>query len=136
MKRLFILPLFSILFTACHVTVVEEPRYDSRDKLVGYYDMEEYSETYNDYTYYAMRISKSSYDDGRIYLHNFYASNISIYAILEYGKIRIPNQRVNGYEVEGVGTLIGGDLSLNYSVKDFYERTYTDFCETIAKRDY
>lgn len=97
--------------------------------------MEEYSETFNDYTYYSVHITKDYSSNDRIYLKNFYGANISVYAYVDYTKITIPNQVVNGYEIEGVGTLQGSNLSLNYRVKDLYHYSATDFCETWGERD-
>ncbi len=132
MKRL--LPIFALLIiaSACDVYVAE-PRYDVRDRIIGQYDVEEYSETYNDLTYYTMYVSKAGYSR-EIYLENFYASNIRVRAYVDYEKISIPYQVVSGYEIEGVGTLHGSYLSLSYRVKDIYSSSYTDFCETEARR--
>ncbi len=134
MKRL--LPLLLVgLLSACDFYYVE-PRYDSRDRMVGYYDVEEYSETYNDHVYYTLQVTKSSYTSGEIYLHNFYGADIRVLAYVDYDKITIPFQVVDGYEIEGVGTFRVEDLSLSYRVKDRYSNSRTDFCETMAWRDY
>jgi hypothetical protein len=134
MKRM--LPFFALLLLAsCDVYYIE-PRYDSRDQLVGYYNAEEYSETYNDNTYYSMNLTKATSGNSEIYFSNFYGSNIRVYAYLNYSKITIPFQVVNGYEIEGVGTVHGSDLSLNYSVKDRAMNLRTDFCNTILYRNY
>ena len=131
MKRLlwFFPGLFAL--SSCEVTVIE-PRYDNRDRMVGYYDVEEYSNTYNDYTYYSTQLSKSGYDGNEITLSNFYSVDISIYAYVNNDKITIPFQVVDGYEVEGVGIFKGSGFDLNYSVKDTYTNSRTDFCETKA----
>jgi len=134
MKSLIVISLVAIVFSSCIVDTIE-PRYDPRDKLVGYYDVEEYSETYNDVTNYSMHISKSGYDR-EIYLNNFYAVELRIYAIVNYDKITIPYQVADGYEIEGVGTIHGNELHLSYSVKDRYNNSRTDFCETKAWFDY
>jgi hypothetical protein len=134
MKSLITLFFTALIFTSCIVETVE-PRYDSRDRIVGYYDVEEYSETYNGYTYYSLRIYKSHYAK-EIYLDNFYAAEISIYASVDYDKITIPYQFVEGYEVEGVGTIIGNEIEFSYRVKDRYNNTRSDFCETVARFDY
>jgi hypothetical protein len=129
------IPFMALALVAFSCNYYEpEPRYDSRNKFVGYYEVEEFSETYNDITYYDMRISKSGYDR-EIYLHNFYAADIRVYAIVNFDDIRIPFQVVDGYEIEGTGTLYRDELNLNYRVKDVYEDTYADYCETHAWRD-
>ena len=137
MKKLFtlwflVIPM-GMMITSCTVDNVE-PRYDERDRLVGYYEVEEYSDTYRDFTYYTMRISKSPYYN-EIYLDNFYAANIRVRAVLEYDRIRIPFQIVDGYEVDGTGTFYGSEINFTYRVKDRYSNSYTDFCETRAWPD-
>lgn len=131
MKSFIIAFFAALLLTSCTIETIE-PRYDSRDRIVGHYDVEEYSETFNDLTYYSLHISKSRYAR-ELYLDNFYAADISVYAVLDYDKITIPYQVVDGYEIEGVGTVHGNELSLSYRVKDRYSDTRSDFCETKAR---
>jgi hypothetical protein len=134
MKRM--LPLFALLLLAsCDVYYIE-PRYDSRDQIIGYYDVEEYSETYNDNTYYSTNISKSAHTSDEIYFSNFYGANIRVYAYLDYQQITIPFQIVDGYEIEGVGNINGSDVHLSYRVKDRVSNTRTDFCDTMLYREY
>ena len=132
MKRLFLFGLLALVISGCDFYVVE-PAYDSRDRITGHYDAEEYSETYNDRIYYSIYIAKSASRD-RVYIDNFYGSDIRVFAIVDYDRITIPYQVVDGYEIEGVGTFYGHYLSLNYRVKDIYNNSYTDFCETEATR--
>ena len=110
-----------------------EPRYDSRDKFVGYYDVEEFSELYRDMTYYEMRITRSPYER-EVYLDNFYDAGIRVYAIVNYNDITIPLQVVQGFEVEGSGSLYHDELNLRYRVKDLYDHSVSDYCETVAWR--
>jgi len=130
MKRLIPFVLLVVILSSCYVDAVE-PRYDERNRIVGYYEVEEYSETFHDFTYYSMRISKSGYYN-EVYLHNFYAADITVYATLNYDRITIPFQMVDGFEVEGTGSIYGGELTLNYRVKDVYNNTRADYCETTA----
>ncbi len=130
------LPIFALLILAsCDVYYVE-PRYDSRDQIIGHYAAEEYSETYNDNTYYATNVSKSSHANDEIYLTNFYSANIRVYAYLDYQRITIPFQIVDGYEIEGAGNLNGSDIHLSYRVKDRVSNTRADFCDTMLYRNY
>ena len=130
MKRLLpFLPLL-LLVTSCDVYVAE-PRYDARDKVIGSYDAEEYSETYNDITTYSLYIRKSGYSR-EITIDNFYASNIRIYAFLDYDRITIPFQVVDGFEVEGTGVFYGGSITLRYRIKDTYTNSFSDFCSVEA----
>ena len=132
MKKLIFSAAILILASSCNYYDVE-PRYDVRDKFLGSYDVEEYSETFEDYTYYEMQISKSRYDN-EVYLDNFYAADISVYANISFEDIRIPNQVVDGYEIEGTGSLYEDELHLSYRVKDLYNHTVADYCETVAWR--
>jgi hypothetical protein len=106
--------------------------YDHRDPLVGRYEMEEYSETYNDYTRYTIWIEESSRYSDQVYIDNFYGVDIRVCASIAYDKITIHRQAVNGYEIEGVGTVYGNEISFSYSVKDLYSGARTDFCEATA----
>jgi hypothetical protein len=123
-----------LILASCDIYVAE-PRYDYRDQITGYFNAEEYSNTYHDYTYYSISVSKSTYSSNEIKLHNFYGANITVYAYINGTRITIPEQVINGYKVEGTGYLQGTDLHFNYSVKDLYDNTYTDFCDTMARRN-
>lgn len=135
MKRFLALGFTAVILSSCDIDIIN-PSYDSRDELVGYYDVEEYSETYNDYTYYDLRISKSTYSNREVYIHNFYSVDIRVYATVDYDKLRIPYQVVDGYEVEGVGTVNGDEITFSFRIKDLNHNSYSDFCESVASRDY
>jgi len=132
MIRLLPIVLIALIVSSCDVYVAE-PRYDARDKVIGRYEVEEFSETYNQITAYSIYVRKSGYNR-EIYLDNFYASNIHVFAYLDYDRITIPLQIVDGYEVEGAGTVYGSSLSMHYRVKDTFTNSYSDFCETDAWR--
>ncbi len=125
--------LLTIISTSC-ITEHIEPRSDYRDRILGYYEVEEYSQTYDDMTYYDIDITRSS-DRDEVWIDNFYAADISVYAIVTYDRIRIPYQVVDGYEVEGSGVVRGSRIDFTYSVKDRYSHSATDFCETTAWLD-
>lgn len=131
MKKVLMLSAMFVVLS-CDVIIVE-PQYDTRNQLVGTYWVEEYSETYDEYTSYSIRLTKGG-DRTTVYIDNFYDTNISVHADLSGNKIFIPWQVVNGYEVEGVGTFYGSSLILSYRVRDAYYNTLTDFCESEAKR--
>jgi hypothetical protein len=131
MKALIIAMVSALMLTSCFVDESIETRYDYRDKVVGYYEVEEYSQTFNDVTYYDIDISRSSHRD-EVWIDNFYAADLSVYAIVTYDRIRIPFQTVDGYEIEGSGIVRGSRIDFTYSVKDRYSHTATDFCETTA----
>ena len=132
MKNLIVFAALLVVAASCN-DYEATPRYDDRNKFVGYYDAEEYSETYHEVTTYEMRISKSRYDR-EIYIDNFYASDLRVYAIVNYDEIRIPFQIVDGFEIEGSGRLYLDELNLTYRVKDTYDYSVADYCETVAWR--
>jgi hypothetical protein len=131
MKALIFTMVSALMLTSCFVDESIETRYDYRDKVVGYYEVEEYSQTFDDMTYYDIDISRSSHRD-EVWIDNFYAADISVYAIVTYDRIRIPFQIVDGYEIEGSGVVRGSKIDFTYSVKDRVSHTVTDFCETTA----
>lgn len=97
----FTLLIFSV--TACTVDD-NDPRYDERNRIVGYYDVEEYSQTFNDVTYYSIQVSKGTgYDE--IVIRDLYDEGLRVYAIVNYDRITIPFQVVNGYEIDGTAAL-------------------------------
>ena len=96
------------------------------------YDVEEYSQTYHDYIHYAFYIKKSGHSRRYVWIDNFYGANVQVEAYLDYNNIVIPYQVVNDLAIEGSGTVYGSEIQLNYSVRDLYHNSYTDFCETTA----
>lgn len=120
-----------ILVASCDIYYVE-PRYDVRDQLVGKYDIEEFSATYNDITRYSFRIEKSGYSGNEIIIKNFYGVGIRVRAIVNYDRIEIPRQVIDGYETDGVGTIFNEEISLNYRVVDLYSNDPVNYCETTA----
>ncbi len=130
MKKLFILIVLGALVSSC--TFYEyDSEFDRRDRVVGQYEVEEYSETWDGFTSYSISIAKGSYLD-EIIIYNFYGSGLRVFATLNGERITIPYQVVNGYEIEGFGVIYGNEMDLTYSVTDLYDVTPTDFCETVA----
>lgn len=132
MKSFILFASLMVFASACTFYDVE-PRYDHRDKFVGYYDVEEYSETYGEYTLYEMHVSEAPFEN-EIYLDNFYAADLRVYATVAFDNVRIPLQVVDGYEIEGSGSLHRDELTLSYRVKDLYDHSVSDYCETVAWR--
>jgi hypothetical protein len=120
-----------ILLSSCNLMIVE-PVYDNRDRLVGSYWMEERSQTYNDFTRFSIYIRKSGNFD-EVVIENFYNSGVNVRANVDYDRIYISRQVVNGYEIEGVGTLYGSEIEFSYRVRDTYSyHKPTDFCNATA----
>lgn len=131
----FIFFALLIGLSACEFNYYD-PVYDARDRIVGRYEMEEYSETYNDLTNYTLWIERSNRSAGAIWIDNFYAVNIRVRATYSYDRITIPWQTVNGYEVEGTGTVYGSRIVFTYRVKDLYSNSRADYLDATAYRDY
>jgi hypothetical protein len=135
MKRslLFLVGLISL--ASCDVYYLDNERpVRSRDRIVGSHYAEEYSETYHEYYEYDVWISSGSRSN-EVYIENLYIEGLSIYATVSYDMITIPYQIIDGYEIEGVGTIYDDQISLNYYVRDRYENTVKDFCEATLWRD-
>jgi hypothetical protein len=134
-KSLFALSLL-VFISSCDIVYIEEVNVDDRDFFTGRYEVEEYSETVDQTTFYNMRVLKEN--DVRsnvIFLDNFYAVGIEIFAEVYGDELRIPRQIINGYRVQGVGHVDRGDLVMTYSVEDLRgNRGFADFCNTIAYR--
>jgi hypothetical protein len=134
MKALFFTMVSAFMLTSCFYDESIDRDYDYRDNVVGYYEVQEYSQTYNDRTYYDIDITRSSYRN-EVFIHNFYAADISVRATVTDNRIRIPYQVVDGYEVEGSGTFNRNRIDFDYSVRDRYNNTVTDYCESTAWLD-
>jgi hypothetical protein len=130
MKTLIYLLIASVSLVSC--VDYYETVYDERDRVVGSYDVDEYSNTHHEYVYYSMYVSKSHRSGNELILDNFYAEDLAVRAYISNGHITIPFQVIDGYEIEGTGSYYRGEMDLNYSVRDRYSNNHTDFCETIA----
>ncbi|TRX50637.1 hypothetical protein FNH22_25280 [Fulvivirga sp. M361] len=135
MKKILLLS-FSLLivFTSCEI-IIEEPVlvYDYRNDFTGYYQVDEYSETFDSYAEYPVRIVKSDAYDESVYLENFYGVGIHVIADVDGTYLYIPGQEVDGYYIEGEGRLDGYEITLTYSVTDYTRRKgNTDFCSSVA----
>lgn len=104
-------------------------------RLEGRYAVSEHSETYNHYLDYTIWITASGYGSQEVRIENFYGADIRVYATVSYNKITIWRQTVNGYTVEGTGTIYGNEITFTYSVRDTWSNSRTDFCEATAWRD-
>jgi len=131
MKKLIGFIGLLILVSSC-VYYDVEPRYD-RDKFIGFYDAEEYSRTYGDMTYYELRITRSHFER-EVYIEDIYLAGLRVYAKVDRNNIRIPRQVIDGYEIEGSGSIYGSKLRLDYRVTDLYSYDPTDYCEITAWR--
>ena len=136
MKRNIIIPIvLLVVFSSCEIIVLnEEPVFiDLRDQYTGSYRIEEHSDTYGEISEYSISITKSRYDEDILIIHNFYGVNIDVIAQLRNGKVVIPLQVVNGYEVEGELWHLPSQLEFEYIVTDVTRfHLITDFCTAVA----
>lgn len=105
-----------------------------RDRIIGSHVAEEYSQTYDEYYEYNVWIGSGTRSN-EVYFDNLYMDGLSVYASVSYDRINIPFQVIDGYEIEGTGVIYADRITLNYSVRDRYEGTAKDFCETTLWRD-
>lgn len=105
-----------------------------RDLIIGTHYTEDYSVTYGEYFEYDVFISSGSRSN-EVYIENLYIDGLAIYATVSYDVINIPFQVIDGYEIEGAGTIYDDQINLNYYVRDRYEGTRKDFCEATIWRD-
>lgn len=135
MKRSFLLLIALIALASCDVYMVDTERpYRSRDRIIGSHYNEEYSQTYHEYYEYDVWISSGTRPN-EVYIENLYTEGLSVYATVSYDAITIPYQIIDGYEIEGAGTIYNDQISLNYYVRDRYSNTVKDFCEATLWND-
>ena len=128
MKKVLLAANVITLMASCDVYYVE-PRYDYRDQVTGYYDVEDFSKTYEEYHYYEVSVSKvGSYGSSEINLSDLYTEGLDVYAYLDGTSIDIPLQREDGYEIEGRGYISNGSIHIDYRVKDLHTGI-NDFCQ-------
>jgi hypothetical protein len=135
MKRSFLLLIALVALASCDVYVVDAERpYRSRDRIIGSHYNEEYSQTYREYYEYDVWIS-SGVRSNEVYIENLYTNGLSVYATVSFDAITIPYQIIDGYEIEGAGTIYSDQITLNYYVRDRYSNTVKDFCEATLWND-
>lgn len=134
MKKLAFFASLLVLVSSCDVIVVNPQTYDARDRFIGTYQFEDYSTTYDEYWNYGVTIMKSGYSN-EIILNNFYNSGLNVYARVSGNRLTIPWQRIDGYELQGNGTVDGNRLTLTYDVTDTYTKwPVKDYCQVVARR--
>jgi hypothetical protein len=123
-----------LLFTGCIVDLEFGDLYDERNVYLGWYEVEEYSEASSTTFLYDITITKSRYDDNVVWIDNFYDANIRVFAEVNGYSLYIPAQRVDYFEIEGRGTMYGGDeLSITYTVREnVIGPDYVDFLSSVA----
>ena len=132
MKYAFL--LFAFALGSCQIILYDDDvRYwDDRDDFVGYYEVEEYSETTNEYFHYEIDIVKSCCTDNEVLIRNFYDVGLEVRARVNGYRLTIPRQYIGNYEIEGTGRIENSRLSLSYVVRNPYQFPSTDFLSATA----
>jgi hypothetical protein len=136
MKK-YLLGVFAlVLVSSCDLLIVEEFPYDGRNNFIGRFEAEEYSETFDGFTFYDVRIVRDSdFNSPVIYLRNFYGLDFEVYAEVFGDKLTIPTQRIDGFVIQGTGRLDYEDIVLTYSVEGTERgNRYIEFCNTVYDR--
>lgn len=123
-----------VFFASCDIYLIEDPNgYDDRDLFVGTYNAEEYSRTTGQYYNYTITIRKSWNRHDEVLITNFYGSDLQVYGIIHNAKLTIPLQQVDGYEIEGTGTMRNDYLDMNFVARDLFARpVFADFVDVEA----
>ena len=137
-KSFLFFGLFILIFSGCELSFESIVVFDDRNDFVGRYEVEEYSESTSTTFIYDIIIRKSVYSDGVVWISNFYDANIRIFAEVNGNRLYIPLQRIGNREIEGRGTLYGGDeLSMTYTVREIMPGPdYVDFLSSVAWKHY
>jgi len=130
--------LIILIFSSCELSFETVVIYDERDEFIGTYEVEEYSESTTSTFVYNITIRKSRHSDGVIWIDNFYDANMRVFAEVHGNRIHIPIQRIGNREIEGRGSLFGGDeLSMTYTVRELLPGPdYVDFLNSLAWKYY
>ncbi|MDH5367069.1 MAG: hypothetical protein OEW67_08790 [Cyclobacteriaceae bacterium] len=136
MKKYIVITLILVFaLSGCEIIIQNEGAIyiDNRDKFLGNYRIEEFSDTYNEISEYSIYISKSLQDADVIYIDNFYGVNIDIFVIVSGNKMTIPLQEINNYEIEGEGWYEYDKLHFDYVVRDLTRyHVINDYCSAVA----
>ncbi|MEJ0033018.1 MAG: hypothetical protein WDO15_22890 [Bacteroidota bacterium] len=129
MKTLVSVFAILIFATSCDFYYVEPVPvipYDPRDQFTGSYGVHEYSSTYDEYWDYNLQIYKNQFD---ITIDNFYNTGLRVNAHVNGNALYIPWQIVDGYELQGDGSVQGGSIIIDYKIRDTYTANSAwDFC--------
>ena len=136
MKRLVPIILIAVVTFSCDVVIVEQPYIDPRDKFLGHYEIDEYSQTLDWHTIYYVDVLKSGGEYGNdIFISNFYDIGVQVRAEVHGSKLVIPWQVRGRYEIEGSGVINGNRLDLVYTVHELdCCNPFTDYCDAIGWR--
>lgn len=111
---------------SCDIIVVDSD-FNQVNLVPGEYLVEEYSRTYNQNFNYAVWVNQSGVNT--VYIDNFYDQEITVRAEVIGRRLYIRKQFIDGFAIEGSGTIWGNKIQLDYSVDDMYSQKPIDYCE-------
>ncbi|MCB0494559.1 MAG: hypothetical protein KDC79_00360 [Cyclobacteriaceae bacterium] len=134
MKYAFL--LFAFALGSCQIIFYDDdPSYwDDRDLIVGFYKVDEYSETTDEYFNYEIDIVKSCCNDNEVLIRNFYDVDLEVYGYFSGYKLTIPRQYIGRYEIEGTGRMENSHLNMSYVVRNPDVYPASDFLSATAWR--
>ena len=90
---------------------------DERSKFIGRYEVKESSlETYTQRDDYEVRIRKDAGTENMVLISNFYNLDVEVDASIAGNKINVIRQTHGVYLYEGIGTLSGSVIIMEYTV--------------------
>ena len=116
MKKILTLLLVPLMaFMACE-DEIDTPETDPRDELVGKWYVDEVTEN-NAHNYYEVSIAKGDPSD-MLHIHNFANISENLYAevSLNGSSLTIPNQTVDGNDIEGSGSITDNFIDFTYTL--------------------
>ncbi len=119
---------FAVTLASCEIIVVDSD-YDQVNLTDGAYQVEEYSQTYDQNFHYSVWINQLGAGSPVLYIDNFYDQEITVRAEVIGRKLYIRKQYVDGSEIEGSGTNWGSKIQLDYTINDVFSNRPIDYCE-------
>ena len=133
MKRITNLTGLIVLLVFSGCEILEEDLYQTVDDMLGEYEVDEWSETLGAQSYFTMHVTGDKRNRNIVYFENFYNADLTVYVEVNGSKLRIPNQEVGIYEVEGMGSYFDGELTITYDVTDIDGlSSIVDVCNAIC----
>ncbi|MFC2125186.1 hypothetical protein ACFLU5_10270 [Bacteroidota bacterium] len=133
MKQIIYLTGFITLFFFTGCEFMEEDSYRTANDMLGEYEVDEWSETLGAQSYFDMYVTGDKRNHDIVYFENFYNADMTVYVEVNGSKLRIPNQEVGFYEIEGMGSYYDGELTITYSVTDINGFSdIVDICNAIC----
>ncbi len=111
---------------SCDIIVVDSD-FNQVNLVPGEYLVEEHSRTYNQNFNFAVWVNQSGVNT--VYIDNFYDQEITVRAEVIGRRLYIRKQFIDGFAIEGSGTIWGNKIQLDYSVDDMYSQKPIDYCE-------